>query len=105
MRLLKWKDENGHPQTFRLISKVSAEWKKFGTLLGFEANQLEGWREESLGNVTTCWLKVMEEWLADSSARDYPTTWEGLYSLLNDCEHSETAIELKEAVKLSCTSS
>ena len=89
---------NGYPHTFRLVNKVSTEWKKFGTILGFEPNQLEEWKEESHDNLTKCWLKVMEEWLNDGSVQEYPTTWEGLYSLLNDCEHSETAIELETAV-------
>ena len=46
----------------------------------------------------------MQLWL-ESKHEDYPLTWEGLYSLLEDVECSGVAEELQEAVqnsKLTC---
>ena len=98
LQLLKWNDENGRPHAFHLVDRVSVEWKKYGIFLGFELNQLDVWKQESLGNLTTCWLRVMEEWLTKGSTQDYPATWEGLYTLLKDCDHSEVANELEKSV-------
>ena len=98
LQLLKWDDENGQPHDFHLVKRVSVEWRKYGTFLGFEQNQLDVWKHESLGDLTACWLKVMQEWLTGKSMQDYPITWEGLYTLLKDCDHSQIAIELEKAV-------
>lgn len=45
-----------------------------------------------------CWARVMEQWLNGQREDDYPSTWEGLYMLLNDAEFSVVAEELKVAV-------
>ncbi len=105
LNLLKWKDGSGHEQTFRLVDRVSSKWMEFGRLLGLHANQLDGWKMESLGTVATCWNKVMAFWLEEGGggggAQDYPATWEGLYSLLEDLNLREIAKELEMKVALS----
>lgn len=59
---------------------------------------LTAWREECLGNATRCWLKVMHRWLAGEDASDYPTSWDGLYEMLEDVEYTEVARQLREIV-------
>ena len=100
LNLLKWKDEQGREQTFRLVNRVSAKWEDFGLVLGLDINQLEVWRQESLGSVSVCWNRVMDHWLRGGSAQ-YPPTWEGLYTLLNDMEYVRDAKELRKAVTAS----
>ena len=100
LNLLKWKSQEGQEQEFRLVNRVSAEWQGFGLLLGLGMNQLRVWRQERLGDVTMCWNLVMEHWLKGDSA-DYPPSWEGLYTLLQDMEFSTQAREMKEAVEQS----
>ena len=97
LKLLKYKDDEGVDQSFCLEQKVSARWQDFGILLGLESNQLEIWRHEC--KVNKCWIKVMDHWLKQSNSRsDYPPTWDGLYTLLDDVELSGVADKLKEVV-------
>ena len=98
LHLIKWKDERGHIQTFRLVDRVSASWRSFGILLNITTNQLNVWEDQYRGDANMCWARVMEEWLNGSRETDYPVTWEGLYSLLNDAEYSKVAVELRRAV-------
>ena len=78
------------------MKKVSANWNGFGVLLGLDCNELDELRLDYPGQTAACWNKVMDHWRKGNSA--YPPTWDGLYSLLDDMEYSEYAIELKKAV-------
>jgi hypothetical protein len=95
--LLKWLDEQDDIQRFRLGRRVCEEWEQFGMLLGCTRGQLESWRAQCDGDAYQCWISVMEYWLAGGSVeeKDYPTTWEGLYTLLEDCEYGDVTEELK----------
>lgn len=95
-------DKHGQKKTFRLVDRVSSRWRKFGILLGLTMNQLEAWDDQHRGNASICWNKVMEYWLAGDDVDDYPATWEGLYTLLNDCTFSEVAADLKRIVSGCC---
>ena len=100
--LLKWRDEYGCQQSFRLESEVNAMWKEFGIHLGMSPNHLRGIDAVHRGDPTVCWNRVMEHWLAGQSGRDYPPTWEGLYILLNDMELPKLAREMEKAVAGYC---
>ena len=95
---LKWMDEEGQEQQFRLIKKVSARWYEFGLLLGADFNELDSWESQYRGDADMCWIRVIDNWLTRGGSRDYPATWEGLYSLLDDLEFGSVAVKLKKAV-------
>ena len=95
--LIKWKDSKGEIQRYKLTNKVSTEWRRFGRQLSIEENMLEGWHKETLANAERCWEKVMQEWLEQGHA-EYPTTWEGLYEMLEDVGYEGVALSLKDAV-------
>lgn len=93
-------------QTFRLVDRVSASWRsKFGMILRLTTNQLNVWEDQYRGDANMCWARVMEHWLSGNSEADYPVTWEGLYSMLDDAEFSQIAEELREAVNQASASS
>ena len=98
LHLLKWKDEKGQEQEFRLIKKVSARWYEFGLLLRVDYNELDAWESQYRGNAKKCWIRVIDDWLTRGGSHDYPATWEGLYCLLDDLEFGSVAVKLKEAV-------
>ena len=98
LNLLKWKDEEGQEQEYRVVDEVSAKWYEFGMLLGFKLNQLDAWDTEYLKNASRCWNRVMDQWLTQGGSHDYPATWEGLYTLLRDTGFASTARKLKNAV-------
>ena len=75
--LLKWRDKQGYEQKFRLVDKVSAQWRQFGEMLDLESNQLDAFRQEAFGNVVEFWKRVINHWCKGSSAH-YPPTWDGL---------------------------
>ena len=68
--------------------------------LELTVNQLDGWESEYRGAVSRCWNKVMEHWLDEGGVtEDYPATWEGLYTLLEDVQCTQVAEELKNALE------
>ena len=58
LNLLKWADEQGQEQDFRLVENVSAKWRKFGTYLGLKSNQLDALDSQYRGDANVCWNKV-----------------------------------------------
>ena len=78
------------------------KWKDFGLLLGMTLNDLEALEREHRGKAKDIWNQVMDHWLAGRGGGDYPTSWEGMYALLNDLELSEVADELEKAVNKHC---
>lgn len=101
LHLLKWVDARGHVKSYRLVDKVSTQWRKIGQANGLSTNQLTAWESQYRGNVRMCWTRVMEQWLKGDND-DYPATWKGLYSILNDIEFSTVSAELEEAVIAAC---
>ena len=94
----KWKDGSGCDQTFCLIDRICAKWKKFGSLLGLSPELMHGWEMEDQGNSNQCFSRVMEHWLNQKAKFDYPVTWTGLYVLLVDSGCSVVGEDLKEAI-------
>ena len=87
---------------FRLVNCVSSRWQLFGNRLQIPYNQLEDWKMKFHGNISRCWMSVMEHWLAVGGVPDYPTTWQGLYMLLEDVECAEVANQLKKFTEIDC---
>ena len=83
---------------------MSSKWKEFGDRLDIPANRLEAWEKEHRGVAAECWRRVVCHWLENGGPHDYPTTWNGLYALLEDIELAEVSKKLKEAVSCSCKS-
>ena len=82
-----------------------SKWRQLGILLGLgDDGQLDVWDSQYRGDAAQCCEKVMQRWLEGGSEgeeeeeEDYPATWEGLYTLLDDAELTEVAVKLKEAV-------
>ena len=98
LTLLKWRNEEGRVETFRLASRVSSEWPTFGTLLDQSLDQLNHWDSKHRGNSLNIWKEMMDHWLTAEGTEDYPATWEGLYSLLDDLDLPSIAAELRHAV-------
>ena len=98
MKLLKWKDEWGRVQTFRLVDKVSSRWMDFGHRVGVENNLLVAWEEQFLRNSARCWCEVMTQWLVGGGRCEYPVSWVGLYEMLGDVGFSEVAAEVQKVV-------
>ena len=93
LNLIKWEGKE-----FRLVDHVSSKWRSFAILLGIHTNVQESWEEECHWNSKRCWNKVMDHWLTVGGPEDYPNTWEGLYTLLDDVECTEVAKDIKEIV-------
>ena len=98
LNIIKWKDDQGDEQKFCLVSEVSARWKDFGMHLKITQNDLDAMEEEHGRKAKACWKDVMNQWLDGKGEPEYPSTWEGMYTLLDDLELSEVAKRLKKAV-------
>ena len=81
------------------MKEVGANWYDFGMILGVGLNQLDAWDAQYRGDARKCWNKVMEHWLAEGGSQDYPATWEGLYTLLNDLGFAKVSKLMRKAVE------
>ena len=79
---------------------MSAKWWTFGIRVGITMNQLEGWERQFHEDSRRCWQKVVQHWLNDDGTQYYPSTWEGLYTLVRDCGFHEVAVSLQKALVL-----
>ena len=91
-----WKNKKlGVTGKFKLKSSVVHKWREIGNFV-VPWQQLEVWTKEK--DAEACCDSVFSYWL-ENSFHDYPTTWKGLYDLLDDSELGQTATELKCAVE------
>ena len=54
LTLLKWRDDNGHKQTLRLMQSVSPEWRKLGALIGLSGSQLQALSVKYRDDIQLC---------------------------------------------------
>ena len=87
----------GHQQIFRLVDRVSSKWRKIGRTIGITENTLCAWEAQYRGNADSCWTRVMEHFLK-GECKDFPVSWDGVCSLLDDCQLSSVSERLKEVV-------
>jgi hypothetical protein len=78
---------------------VPIKWMKFGLRVGLAMNWLESWEEQYNKNASRCWLKVIGHWLANDGTEHYPAMWEGLYTLVRDCDFPQVALSFLKALE------
>ena len=98
LTVIRWKNEHGKVQKFKLRSVVYHKWREIGNIV-CTRQQLDVLAKEK--DAEGCCEAVFSHWL-DHPHRYYPVTWEGLYELLDDSGLSEAAAELKTAVDNAC---
>lgn len=94
LTLLKWRNKQKEQQRFYLIKKVSSKWSDFGCRFEREENELCDLNDECRENAEK-WRKVMQVWLDNDGAPDYPASWEGVVTVLEDVGYSEVARQLE----------
>ena len=95
--LIKYTDDNGKEQYYRLIDEVFPKWKEFGQQIGITESDLIGIEVDSYDE-EECWEKVMQRWLDGQGMNKYPYFWDGVYKLLMDTSCGEIIDDLKIAV-------
>ncbi len=98
--ILKWTDKSGQQKTLRLRDEMSPKWHDAGELLDLTAANLECISEKHRGDVRECLRDVLREWVRSDSS-DYPATWCGLLSLLDDLQLHACAKSLQAALECS----
>ena len=69
-----------------------------GSLLGFKQAEMKEIERNYPRDCKECCREILISWVEQSRGQDqYPFTWNGLYQLLEDLEHSALARRLKEA--------
>ena len=94
LKLIKWRNSQGEVKRFRLITSIMNKWRDVGDMV-VHSQQLDVWSKKM--DDKDCCRAMLLYWLVNPPSK-YPVTWEGLYELLEDCELSEIARELKMAV-------
>lgn len=93
LKLIKW-TERGETKRFYLMEKIENKWRDIGQLTGLPLTQLESIATEHRDKPIECCRAVLGRWL-DNPPSAYPTTWDGLIELLEDCQLTQVAEELK----------
>lgn len=78
LTLIKWKDDKGKIQRFKLIKQISDKWDEMGTLVGLETAQLNGIKQSCLNEANKCCKEVFSHWLEEEDTSEYPKTWDGV---------------------------
>ncbi len=100
LTLLKWTDKSGQRKTLRLRDEMSPHWHEAGELLGLTAANLECIYAKHHGEPRECCRDVLKDWVRSDSS-DYPATWGGLLSLLDDLQLHACAKSLQAALECS----
>ena len=88
LSLLEYVDA-GETKKLKIYDQIAPKWRKVGEILGLENCELDSIqhdREDDRGKATAVLQKWMEN--ANNLARPdkYPMTWNGLVTLLKDCD-------------------
>lgn len=78
---------------FRLIGRISGKWRVFGELLGIEDGVLSNISRQEY-DIDEKFSRVFEQWKNNADlaySPDYPCTWRGFRSLLEDAELSQVS--------------
>ena len=94
LKMFKWRNKDGEIKKLHLKSIIYHKWRDFGDLVA-SYQQLEVWSKEK--DAKGCCSAVLNHWLNQTSR--YPATWNSLYELLEDCELSNIAADLKIAIE------
>jgi hypothetical protein len=92
---------------FNLANHVSASWMEIGLRLGIERNLLSSIQDDRPDNFKRL-SKVFGIWLENATGlphhADYPLSWQGLHTLLEDVEKTEVAKQYFEFLdNISCS--
>ena len=96
--LFKWTDENGQPESLRILDEISSRWTEAGDLLGLSPARLKGIEVYQLRDARSCCRDVLQDWIQDNPG-SYPVNWEGLISLLKDMKLTVLANELENTLR------
>jgi hypothetical protein len=81
-------------KSFNLANHISASWRMIGLALGIEPNRLTSIERKGF-NDTERLIAVFSRWLENAAGlphySDYPLSWQGLNTLLQDVEKIEVA--------------
>ena len=95
LHLIKWITPKGEPREFRLIGRVSKEWRKFGRRINLSESEIHGLQGK---DQDISWTNVMGKWIEGRGQNEYPLCWESLYRMLTDVQLGGVIFKLKEAV-------
>ena len=95
LTVIKWKNEKGEMKTFHLKASIIHKWREIGDHV-VPLEKLEIWANEK--DTEARFDAILLHWL-NNPPPNYPATWEGLYELLQDCELSQVALTLNQAVE------
>lgn len=89
-------------ERYRLWEKIVAEWYNIGTKLGIENSLLEAIKVEP-GNAESKLRNVLGKWFDNAGnlphSDEYPLSWKGLKTLLEDIDKEEVAKEFFEFLR------
>ncbi len=79
---------------------MSPHWREAGELLDLSIARMDGIYTHSLADVRQCCRDVLQNWVKIGSS-DYPATWGGLLTLLDDLQLHACAKSLQAALECS----
>ena len=93
LTLIKWEDEDGEIQSFKLLEMISSKWWDAGIRLGLTIDALENYKQKTEDNDKRLEY-IFWQWIDDNGHQEYQLTWKGLSELLRDIDKDSAAEEL-----------
>ena len=97
LTIIRWKNENGVNERCRVIRSICLKWHEVGIMLGIKHSDLTTISMRNLKDPKPCCIEVLTKWLEDGSPH-YPSTWEGVFELLDDLDETVLSSELQNAL-------
>ena len=79
------------------MERISYRWRIIGQLIGLPFSKLESVAKEHHHKPEDCCQSVLAYWLMKPPP-DYPSTWQGLIELLEDCQMLVLADDLRRFI-------
>ena len=99
---LKWRDECGQVNVYKLRESISPHWRQLGEVFGFSYSLQVRIERRCHGDTEMCFDEVISQWQRNGSEPPemYPVTWGGLIQALQDLGTVSREVEsLSSALK------
>ena len=85
-------------EIFELSKRICSRWQKIGLVLGIEHDKMRYLAADKSRETEEKYKKILDIWLDEASSLpnsdDYPLSWQGLKTLLEDIDESAVAKQL-----------
>lgn len=89
-------------QELNIVREISTDYRALGRLVGLCDSEIDNFWQQSHRNDEAC-NRILNSWIENDGSKSpyYPCSWKGLYDLLVNINHQNTANRMKIELDLS----